>query len=118
MPTKQQRAKSSVTFRSNNDVALHVPDLARAESFYVNVLGFRLISRSDTQLHVDMGSFHLWINRDNTLRPFIPSFDVSDYKSAERQLLAAGCKYVKPAPDSPCGYFQDPFGFMFDVIEH
>jgi catechol 2,3-dioxygenase-like lactoylglutathione lyase family enzyme len=113
MPSQeQQRAKSEVTFRSNTDVAIHVPDLKKAESFYAGVLGFHLISRTDAQLHFDTGSFHLWVNKDNLPLPFVPSFDVPDYELAERHLLAAGSKKA----DGHGTYFEDPFGFRFDII--
>jgi catechol 2,3-dioxygenase-like lactoylglutathione lyase family enzyme len=79
-----------VTFRSNKDVAIHVPDLGRAEEFYSKVLGFKIVSRGPNQIEFDTGAFHLWVNRDNSARSFIPSFDVSDYAEAKRHLKAAG----------------------------
>jgi hypothetical protein len=35
------------TFSSNSEVAIHVPDLERAEAFCVGVLGGRLVSKSE-----------------------------------------------------------------------
>jgi catechol 2,3-dioxygenase-like lactoylglutathione lyase family enzyme len=40
--------QSRVPFRSNCEIAIHVPDLARAEAFYAGVLGFRVLAKSPT----------------------------------------------------------------------
>jgi catechol 2,3-dioxygenase-like lactoylglutathione lyase family enzyme len=103
--------------RSNREIAIHVPDLARAEAFYGTVLGFRLVRRSLDQLEFDTGELRLYINRDSTnLISFIPSFDVEDYHDARRFLEAAGCK-LRFAGEQSVPYFEDPFGFIFDIIE-
>jgi catechol 2,3-dioxygenase-like lactoylglutathione lyase family enzyme len=107
-----------VAFRSNCEVAIHVPDLARAEAFYRGVLGFRLVSQSDDQLEFDTGALRLFVNRDpEALRSYIPSLDVPDYAAARRHLEEAGCKTVSAGPHSGMVYFQDPFGLVFDVIQ-
>jgi catechol 2,3-dioxygenase-like lactoylglutathione lyase family enzyme len=110
-PRKKQHPTA---FRSNRDIAIHVPDLDRAAKFYSDVLRFRLISRSRTQLHFDTGTFDLWVNLDDAARSFVPSFDVSDYKAAVEHLAASGCKMIAAGAAT---YLQDPFGFLFDVIE-
>lgn len=105
-------------FRSNCEIAIHVPDLVRAEAFYGGVLGFQLVSRSPEQLEFDTGALRLYVNRDaGTLRSYIPSLDVPDYVVARRHLEAAGCKTVSAGSHSEAVYFQDPFGFLFDIIE-
>jgi catechol 2,3-dioxygenase-like lactoylglutathione lyase family enzyme len=108
-----------VTFRSNCEIAIHVPDLARAEAFYGGVLGFRLPAKSADQLEFDTGSLRLYVNRDAAaLIPYIPSLDVPDYAAARRKHLeAAGCKIVPAGTHSGAVYFQDPFGLVFDIIE-
>jgi catechol 2,3-dioxygenase-like lactoylglutathione lyase family enzyme len=109
---------AAVTFRSNCKVAIHVPDLAQAETFYTGVLGCRLVARSPDQLELDTGALRLYVNRDAaTLRSHIPSFDVPDYAAARRHLEAAGCKTVPAGTHTDLVYFQDPFGFVFDIIE-
>jgi catechol 2,3-dioxygenase-like lactoylglutathione lyase family enzyme len=106
-----------VQLRSNREIAIHVPDLARAEAFYGKLLGFRLIRRSLDQLEFDTGELRLYVNRDTaSLIPYIPSFDVDDYSEARRFLEAAGCK-LRFAGEQPVPYFEDPFGFVFDIIE-
>jgi catechol 2,3-dioxygenase-like lactoylglutathione lyase family enzyme len=107
-----------VAFRSNSEIAIHVPDLARAEAFYAGVLGFRLVTKTDDQLEFDTGKLRLYVNRDPTsLISYIPSLDVPDYASAKRFLEAAGCKHVSAGVHSETVYFQDPFGLVFDIVE-
>ncbi len=103
--------------RSNREIAIHVADLARADAFYGKLLGFRLVRRTLDQLEFDTGELRLYVNRDAT-KPisYIPSFDVEDYREARRFLEDAGCT-VRFAGEQPVPYFEDPFGFVFDIIE-
>src|SRR5262245_5721322 len=107
---QQRQAKRRVKFRANHDVAIHVPDLAAAEEFYGKQLGFKVKSRSPEQISLDAGAFTLWVNKDSKSRSYIPSFSVSDYGEARQLLEEAGCK-------TESGYFKDPFGFVFDIVE-
>ena len=103
--------------RSNREMAIHVADLARAEAFYGKLLGFRLVRRSLDQLEFDTGELRLYVNRDaSNPISYIPSFDVEDYHEARGFLEAAGCK-VRFAGEQSVPYFEDPFGFVFDIIE-
>lgn len=112
MPTE-----TAVRLRSNREIAIHVSDLERAEAFYGKVLGFRLVRRSLDQLEFDTGELRLYVNRDSSsLISYIPSFDVDDYSEARRFLEAAGCT-LRFAGEQSVPYFEDPFGFVFDVIE-
>lgn len=105
-------------FRSNREIAIHAPDLDRAEGFYVGILGFQLLSRSTDQLVIDTGELRLYVNRDAfTSISYIPSFDVPDHEAARQELLAAGCKTFKSGAHPDAVYFVDPFGFVFDIIE-
>ena len=118
MSTTATKSDPRVAFRSNCELAIHVPDLAQAESFYKGVLRFRLVAKSDEQLEFDTGALRLYVNRDpESLRSYIPSLDVPDYAAARRHLEAAGCKTVSAGGHSGAVYFQDPFGFVFDIIE-
>jgi len=111
--TQQRTSKRRVTFRANHDVAIHVSDLAKAEEFYSKQLGFKVTSSSSEQISLDAGAFTLWVNKDSRNRPFIPSFSVTDYEEARRLLEAAACKTVSAGGTT---YFEDPFGFTFDII--
>ena len=108
---------NSPLLRSNREIAIHVADLVRAEAFYGKLLGFRLVRRTLDQLEFDTGELRLYVNRDAS-KPisYIPSFDVDDYHEARRFLEDAGCK-VRFAGEPPVPYFEDPFGFVFDIIE-
>jgi catechol 2,3-dioxygenase-like lactoylglutathione lyase family enzyme len=103
--------------RSNREIAIHVPDLARAEAFYGKLLGFRLVRRTLDQLEFDTGELRLYVNRDASAPiSYIPSFDVEDYHEARRFLEEAGCR-VRFAGEQSVPYFEDPFGFVFDIVE-
>ena len=103
------------TFCSNPDIAIHVPDLEKAEAFYGDVLGFRLVSKSDEHLEYDSGALRMYINRSDHATSFIPSQDVTDLKGACQYLENAGCTLI-PLPEGGM-YMCDPFGFLIDLIE-
>ena len=109
-------AAAQVAFRSNNELAIHVPDLERAEAFYAGVLGCQIVSKTDECLEFESGTLRIYVNRDpEALRTYIPSFDVPDLDTAKAHLKTAGCTTI--ALPSGGVYFQDPFGFAFDLIE-
>jgi len=111
--------QNQLMFRSNCEVAIHVPDLCKAESFYTQVLGFRLVSKNIDGLEFDTGALRLFVNRDyDALYSFIPSLNVSNYQAARNYLIAAGCTSIALRPPLLGVYFQDPFGFVFDIVEH
>jgi len=91
--------------------------LQKAENFYSNVLGFKLISKSKNQLAYDTGSICLYINKDEKIIPFIPALEVQDYKKAKSYLIENGCKVVKEFEGLHALYFTDPFGLTIDIIE-
>jgi catechol 2,3-dioxygenase-like lactoylglutathione lyase family enzyme len=101
-------------FRSNQCVAIHVPNLAKAEQFYGGVLGFTLKSRTRTYLEFSTGTFSLFINKSKKTQSPIPSFTVLDARAARAYLKKAGCKITKNF--GRAFYFQDPFGLTYDVI--
>jgi catechol 2,3-dioxygenase-like lactoylglutathione lyase family enzyme len=102
-------------FRSNNCIAIHLPSLAKAERFYRDILGFRLKSKSSTQLEFDTGAFLLYVNRSAKPQAPTPSFGVKSVAKAKRLLKGAGCKIIVDRGSSL--YFLDPFGNVFDVVE-
>lgn len=102
-------------FRCNTEIAIHVTDLAEAESFYAGVLGFDVVDRTETMLAFDAGKLRLYVNLDATVRPFIPSLDVSDASAAKEHLARAGCRVER---EGEAGfYFTDPFGLTLDVVQ-
>jgi catechol 2,3-dioxygenase-like lactoylglutathione lyase family enzyme len=102
-------------FRSNNCVAVYVPDLKKAETFYSSVMGFRLLEKTPVQLEYDTGRLLLYVNKAASVRPPIPSFSVIDASSAKAHLAQNGCEIIDDRGHSL--YFKDPFGLVYDVIE-
>lgn len=116
MSTDNNGFRPDVAFRSNRQVAVHVPDLAKAEAFYSDVLGFKLVNRTDDYLELDTGELQLYVNRDSgDAQSFIPSLDVTDFQAAKRLLETSGCTIVRE--ESRSLYFRDPFGFLIDIVE-
>lgn len=109
---------SGFVFRSNNEIAVHVASLEKAEHFYADVMGFRLVAKTGRQLEFDTGSLRLYVNLDaRPLTSFIPSFDVKDRQAAVEYLEGTGCKPVHIATHPGLFYMRDPFGLLFDVVE-
>lgn len=103
-------------FKSNNCVAVHLKDLAAAESFYSDVLRFKLVSRMEDRLEYDTGHFRLYVNKDKEVRPPIPSFTVHDLAVAKQSLMDNGCTILREDATSLC--FSDPFGITYDVVQN
>jgi catechol 2,3-dioxygenase-like lactoylglutathione lyase family enzyme len=102
-------------FRSNHCIAIHLPTLAKAERFYSDILGFKLISKTRSSLEYDTGHFLLYVNRSKAPQPPTPSFSVKNLDKARRLLKGARCKVLVDRGSSL--YFRDPFGNVFDVVE-
>ncbi len=103
------------SFRTNTDVDVYVSDLAKAEEFYEDVLGFRLVSKSKDHLEYDSGALRLYIHCGDPFPLFIPSLDVNDLAGACKYLENAGCTLI-PLPRGGM-YVRDPFGFLFELME-
>ena len=113
-------SRSRISFAANNELALHVPDPAAAESFYAQVLGCEVVSRTPDCIALRSGALRLYLLRDPTPghEPVVPSFDVADRSAALTALQAAGCTLVPIGPHAPgAHYLRDPYGILFDVIE-
>ena len=109
--------KPQVTFHSNTELAAEVPDLAKAEQFYREVLGFKVIERTAEYLAFDTGTLWLYVKQGPATKPVVPSLDVKNFHAAKRHLETAGCKIVRESPETRGLYFEDPFGLVWDVIE-
>ena len=113
----EEAANPRVRFTSNRDVAIEVPDLEPAEAFYAGTLGFSVRSRGDKYLELNTGAFTLWVHCvRGPRRSFIPSLDVRDLAKARECVEKAGCRIVQEAPDGRGFYFEDPYGFVMDVV--
>ena len=101
-------------FRSNNCVAIHVPDLKKAEAFYSGVMHFRLASKSPNQLDYDTGKFSLSVHKSAKVRPPIPSFTVINLDAAKEHLSQNGCEIIEERVGGI--YFKDPLGMVYHVV--
>jgi len=113
-------SRPQASFAANNELALHVPDPAAAESFYTNVLGCDVVSRTADCIALRSGELRLYLLRDPkpAHEQVVPSFDVPDRSAAVAALQAAGCTLVPIGPHAPGEhYLRDPHGILFDVIE-
>ncbi len=111
-----KRIKTSpFQFRTNTDVNIYISDLAKAEEFYGDTMGFRQVSKSKDHLEYDSGALRLNIHCGDPSRLFIPSIDVNDLAGASQYLENAGCILIQ----LPGGglYFRDPFGLLFELVE-
>lgn len=113
----QESSDSKVNFLSDGNFAIHVTDIEKAENFYGNVLGFKLIEKKEKQLIYNTGSFTLYINSDNKVIPFIPALEVKDYNEAKDYLEKNGVRIVTEHQGGNALYFKDPFGIIIDIIE-
>ena len=102
-------------FRSNKCMAIHVANLAVAEKFYSQVMGFKLLAKTKKYLEYQTGHFLLYVNKDAKKLGPIPSFTVADIHAARTRLTENGCTIVDERKSS--FYFSDPFGVVYDVIE-
>ena len=76
---------------------------------------FGMVSRTETSVAYDAGSFLLKVNADLNPGPPIPSFPVKDIRAAKEGLIANGCTILLDNGDSLC--FRDPFGIVYCVAE-
>jgi catechol 2,3-dioxygenase-like lactoylglutathione lyase family enzyme len=103
------------SFCTNTDVSIYVADINKAEEFYGESLGFRLVSRSKDHLEFDTGALRLNVYCGDPARQVIPAMEVSDLAGAAKYLENAGCTLI-PLPDGGMN-FRDPFGLLFALVE-
>ena len=114
----ENSAGPQFVFRSSNEIAVHVSSLERAEHFYGEILGFRLVAKTGRQLEFDTGKLRLYVNLDSRpLASFVPSFNVTDREAALEYLEGAGCKPLHITSQPGLCYIRDPFGLLFDIVE-
>ena len=116
---------------------IEVAELSRAESFYTNVLGLRVVARMGDQVLLDCGGQNLALFEvpraalDAAARNSIIShplgrghhaFKVSrdDFLSAPERLAKAGVESAAPIDwgDHDCIYFLDPDGNLLEMVSY
>lgn len=111
---------SGAVFTGNNELALHVGDPVAASTFYVNVMGCRLIDSNPQCVELTSGALRLFLlpDAEPTHERLVPSFSVPDRAAALATLQRAGCTLIPIGPHAPGDhYVRDPNGVLFDVIE-
>ena len=106
-----------MSYQTDTNIAIHVPDLEIARRFYVDVLGFKLLEETEDRLVLATGSLTLFVAKDTAVMPFIPALGVSDLDEARRHLQANNAKIVREFSPIRSFYFEDPFGIVWDVNE-
>jgi catechol 2,3-dioxygenase-like lactoylglutathione lyase family enzyme len=102
------------SFRSSRDVIIRTDAWAAAKEFYGSVLGFSLVSESETLIGVETGSFRLYLEKGKSHGPVF-DFLVPDVQAAKRKLIAAGCTLVEEDASVPRCYLRDPYGLVFNL---
>jgi catechol 2,3-dioxygenase-like lactoylglutathione lyase family enzyme len=116
---------------------IEVSELARAESFYTNVLGLSVVGRFGDQVLLDCGGQNLALFEvprpalDSAARQSIIShplgrghhaFKVSrdDFNGARERLTSAGVESAAPIDwgDHDCIYFLDPDGNLLEMVSY
>ena len=116
---------------------IEVAELARAESFYTNVLGLTVVARFGDQVLLDCGGQNLALFEvpraplDAAARQSIIShplgrghhaFKVSrdDFDGARERLAKAGVESAAPIDwgDHDCIYFLDPDGNLLEMVSY
>lgn len=108
--------ESKIRFKTDGNFAIQVTDLVKAEKFYSDFLGFRLLNKTANRLDYHTCIVTLFIVKDDELIPFIPALEVENYHDAKKHLRENGCNILKEFGDTAF-YFTDPFNFVIDVIE-
>jgi catechol 2,3-dioxygenase-like lactoylglutathione lyase family enzyme len=116
---------------------IEVRDLARAERFYIDVLGLSVVTRFGDQVLMDCGGQNLALFEVRR-PPLAPderaqvighplgrghhAFRVShdDFTSAAERLHGAGVETAKPIDwgDHDCMYFLDPDGNLLEIVSY
>lgn len=117
MKESNRKSDRNVTFVADGNLAIHVPDIEVARKFYSDILGFKLLKRTNESLVYDTGKITLYIVKDKKTMSFIPALEVRDYGEAKKYLTRNGCKIVKEWPEDNALYFEDPFGITLDIVE-
>jgi catechol 2,3-dioxygenase-like lactoylglutathione lyase family enzyme len=116
---------------------IEVGDLARAERFYVDVLGLGVVTRLGDQVLLDCGGQNLALFQvarapispaERTARISYPlgrghhAFRVgrADFASARERLAQAGVESAEPIDwgDHDCLYFLDPDGNLLEIVSY
>jgi catechol 2,3-dioxygenase-like lactoylglutathione lyase family enzyme len=114
---ESNRRTRAVAFVADDNLAMHVTDMEKAEKFYSDVLGFRLLKRTNDRLVYHTGKITLYVVKNTKVMPFIRALGVRSYEKAKQHLTRNGCKISREWPEDRALYFEDPFGITLDIVE-
>jgi catechol 2,3-dioxygenase-like lactoylglutathione lyase family enzyme len=102
--------------KSSRDVLIQTERMDAAAKFYENVLGLKVIERSEQMVGFETGSFRLFIGKGQSYGPVFEFF-VPDLEQARKMLVENGCRVEIENPQVPRCYVRDPFGLIFNISE-
>jgi catechol-2,3-dioxygenase len=106
-------------------VVLHPRDLARAKTFYLDLLGMTVDHESSWQCFMHCGSQGVAIFEQQEGEAFVPGHDLNHmalvvhegtYESIKTELEHHGVKVEGRAGDPNCIYFHDPDGHRLQIL--
>lgn len=106
-------------------VVLHTRDLARAKTFYLDLLGMTVDHESSWQCFMHCGSQGVAIFEKQEGEEFVPGHDLNHmalvvnegtYESIKTELEQQGVKVEGRAGDPNCIYFHDPDGHRLQIL--
>jgi catechol 2,3-dioxygenase-like lactoylglutathione lyase family enzyme len=100
--------------RSSRDVIIRTNRWPQAISFYQEVLGFAVATRTENMIGFETGAFRLYVEAGE---PHGPVFDflVTDVAATRARLIEAGCTLIEEDLNLPRCYLRDPYGVVFNV---
>jgi len=102
--------------KSSRDVLIQTERMDAAAKFYENVLGLKIIERSEQLIGFETGGFRLFIDKGESYGPVFEFF-VPDLEQARKMLIENGCRVEIEDPQIPRCYVRDPFGLIFNLAQ-
>ena len=102
-----------MTFRTSDCIAIGVSDMAAAEKFYVDVLGFEVGERWDGYVELKTGALKLYLCEDDA--PICFEVLVDGVQAATEYLVEHGCEKDDEEGDEV--FVTDPYGLRFCVSQ-
>jgi catechol 2,3-dioxygenase-like lactoylglutathione lyase family enzyme len=102
--------------KTSRDILIQTKKMATATKFYEQVLGFKVIERSDQLIGFETGSFRFFIDKGEPYGPVL-EFYVPNLEQAKKILIENGCHIEIEDPKVPRCYVRDPFGLIFNLAE-
>jgi glyoxylase I family protein len=108
-------------------LVLHVSDVARAKTFYTEVLGMTVYRENDRQVFLHAGQQGVALFKKPGLEPLASGSDLNHlalnvasgtYEALRADLEKHGVKVTGRPGEDRCIYFQDPDGHRLQLMVH